>query len=79
MTQAMLSIENSTCHGIDVVPEPRWPTSMPTQQSSRTSGMAGVMHARIRRTCRGSDNEGASPTTMLSSRQFPTTVFFMAT
>ena len=37
--------------------------------------MAGVMHARIRRTSSGSDKEGASPKTMLSSRQFPTMDF----
>lgn len=67
----MLSIiENGTCHRIAVVPEPRRPTSIPTQQSSRTSGMAGVMQARIKRTSTGSDNEGASPVTMLSPSHF---------
>ena len=66
---------SKTCHRIDVVPEPRRPTSIPTQQSSRTSGMDGVMHARIRRTSSGSDKEGTSPWSMLSPRQFPTMDF----
>ena len=37
--------------------------------------MAGVIHARIKRTSPGSDKEGASPRSMLSSRQFPTMEF----